>query len=66
MPEWIVEEVPAVTIDGKVISTMYHELQKLVRCKDCKHHGKDTCSAAGGITYPPPNSWFCADGERSE
>ena len=41
-------------------------MPKIVRCGECMHHGKDTCSAAGGITYPPPNSWFCADGERSE
>lgn len=39
--------------------------QKIVRCKDCKHHGKDTCGAVAGIAYPPPDDWFCADGERS-
>ena len=37
MAEWICEEVPAVTIDGKTISTMLHQEQELVRCKDCKH-----------------------------
>ena len=42
------------------------ETKELVRCGECKHHGKDTCSAVGGIAYPPPTSWFCADGERQE
>ena len=42
------------------------ERPELVRCRDCKHHGKDTCSAAAGIAYPPPDDWFCADGERKE
>ena len=40
------------------------EMHPLVLCKDCKHHGKDTCGAAAGIAYPPPDGWFCADGER--
>ena len=39
---------------------------ELVRCKDCKHHGKDTCGAVAGIAYPTPDDWFCADGERAE
>ena len=41
-----------------------HWVGELVRCKDCKHHGKGTCSAAAGIAYPPPDEWYCADGER--
>ena len=40
------------------------EVPEIVRCKDCKHHGKDTCGAVAGIAYPPPDDWFCADGER--
>ena len=36
----------------------------VVRCKNCKHHRKDTCSAAAGIAVPPPDDWFCSDGER--
>lgn len=40
--------------------------EELVRCKDCKHHGMDTCSAGAGIAYPPPDDWFCADGERKD
>ena len=40
------------------------ERPELVQCKDCKHHGKGTCSAAAGIAYPPPDEWYCADGER--
>ena len=38
----------------------------IVFCKDCKHHRKDTCSAAAGMAFPPPDDWFCADGERRE
>ena len=40
------------------------EQDTVVRCKDCKYHGKDTCSAGAGIAYPPPDDWYCADGER--
>ena len=40
------------------------EQPQIVRCKDCKHHGKDTCSAGAGIAFPPPDDWFCADGEK--
>lgn len=35
----------------------------LVLCKECKHHKKDTCSAVAGMAFPPPDDWFCADGE---
>lgn len=43
-----------------------HWVGELVRCKYCKHHGEVTCSAAAGIAYPPPDEWFCADGQRRE
>ena len=46
--------------------SLLKEQPELVQCKDCKHHGKDTCSAAAGIAYPPPDEWFCADGERKD
>lgn len=39
---------------------------QVVRCKDCKHHGEGTCSAEAGIAFPPPDDWYCADGERKE
>ena len=39
---------------------------ELIRCKNCKHHGEGTCSAAAGIAYPPPDEWYCADGERKD
>ena len=42
----------------------YCPLKEVVRCKDCKHHGGDACSAGAGIAFPPPDDWFCADGER--
>lgn len=72
MKEWICEEVPAVTIDGKPISTMLHQIQELVRCKDCKHGQYEVwnngyfidktvyCDEHG--THRP--DWFCGDGER--
>ena len=40
------------------------DMVAVVRCKDCKHHKKDTCSANAGMAFPPPDDWFCADGER--
>lgn len=39
-------------------------LPVVVRCKDCKHYRKDTCSAGAGMAFPPPDDWYCADGER--
>jgi hypothetical protein len=41
-------------------------MRPLVLCKDCKHHGAGTCSAAAGIAFPPPDEWFCADGEKRD
>ena len=43
-----------------------YTVMPLVLCRECKHRGKNTCSAGAGIAYPPPDNWFCADGERSE
>lgn len=37
---------------------------QIVRCKDCRHHGRDICSAGAGMAFPPPDDWYCADGER--
>ena len=54
---WVM--IPKVDDTGCVI-----DMRPLVLCKDCKHHGKDTCSAGAGIAYPTPDNWFCADGER--
>ena len=42
------------------------EAVDVVRCKDCKHYRKDTCSAGAGMAVPPPDDWFCADGERKK
>ena len=39
---------------------------ELIRCRDCQHHRKGTCSAEAGMAFPPPDDWFCADGERKE
>lgn len=39
-------------------------MHPLVLCKDCKHYRKDTCSAGAGMAVPPPDDWYCADGER--
>lgn len=56
-------------IDGReymegFVGDPIRSIRELIRCKDCKHHGKDTCSAGAGIAFPPPDDWFCADGER--
>ena len=70
MKEWICEEVPAVTIDGKVISTMLHQEQELVRCKDCRwaevSNNEYTWCGHVDDGFCHENDWFCADGERKE
>ena len=68
MKEWICEEVPAVTIDGKLVSTMLHQEQELVRCKDCIYYTEpdsqgDRCDK---IHWPRGDDWFCADGKRRD
>lgn len=68
MKEWICEEVPALTMDGKVISTMLHHEQELVRCKDCVNKGTSRCpcyySGDPYIDWEPNDDWYCADGEK--
>lgn len=49
---------------SEVLLIVDNQTEGIVRCKDCKHHGKGTCGAAAGIAYPPPDEWFCADGEQ--
>lgn len=71
MGEWICEEVPGVSIDGKVLSTFLHKTKELVRCKDCKYYIEPTEEEAGGCLikvgyFPVSENWFCADGEREE
>ena len=61
MKEWICEEVPAVTLDGKVLSTMLYQEQELVRCKDCRLF--DTAFCPVNVLFEPRPDWFCADGE---
>lgn len=67
--EWITEEVPGVTIDGKVISTFLLKKHELVRCKDCKYvecegvEGFLVCDLSGFSHLP---EFFCADGERKD
>lgn len=63
MKEWICEEVPAVTIDGEIISTMLHQTNELIRCKDCKYNDDGECVIKAGW-FPVQPEWFCADGER--
>ena len=63
MKEWICEEVPALAMDGKVVSTMLHQEQELVRCKDCKYNDDGECIIKAGW-FPVKPDWFCADGER--
>ena len=49
------EERLAIVLEGQ---------PEIVRCKNCKHYKKDTCSAVAGMAFPPPDDWFCADGKR--
>ena len=51
---------------SRVDAVAYLALKSIVRCKGCKHYRKDTCSAGAGMAFPPPDNWFCADGERKE
>lgn len=62
--EWICKEEPLIRADGASVGVGFRQMTELIRCKDCRHHGEGTCSAAAGIAYPPPDEWFCADGER--
>lgn len=75
MKEWIVEECPALTLDGKIVSTMLRREQELVRCKDCRwgdwsrNRGKEMILCYNGDTgiedgYLHEPDWFCAEGER--
>ena len=69
MKEWICEEVPAVKLNGEVVSTMLHQVQELVRCKDCKY--VDYSDTYGRYQCPKNKRFididlFCADGERTE
>lgn len=66
MKEWLCEEVPAVTVDGKVISTMLHQLREIVRCRDCKYYLPlvHSCQHLPATVANPEG--FCSDGERRE
>lgn len=79
MNEYIVEEVPAMTVDGRVVSTMLHKKQELVRCKDCEYGFHLVSTVNGEITIyhvlctkpyiekgnaTHEPDWYCADGER--
>ena len=71
MKEWICEEVQALTIDGKVVSTMLHQEQELVRCKDCKHShpwyaDKSICELWADTGVDVFNDGFCSYGERKD
>lgn len=78
MKEWICEEVPALTVDEKVISTMFLPKKELVRCKECKWgdltrngFGENMILCYNGNTgiedgYLQEPDWFCAEGERNE
>ena len=71
MKEYICEEVLAVTLDGKIISTMLRQESELVRCKNCKHYIEKTddepsnCMIKSGY-FPVGRDWYCADGEAKE
>lgn len=64
MKEWICEEVPALTVDGKVIDTMLLMKKEIVRYHECKYFEQpfSLCKIYG----VKDDDWFCADGEKSE
>ena len=51
---------------NRFVNGFSRDAMPVVRCKDCKHYKRDTCSAGAGMAVPPPDDWFCADGERRE
>lgn len=62
------EEVIAIWDDGIDGAELY-EVQKLVRCKDCKHCYEDGEHVKFNVCELNHNKvqsddWFCADGER--
>jgi hypothetical protein len=66
-PDWFCADGE---IDGKVVSTMLHHEQELIRCKDCAkascletEYGNKIyiCDSATTAHY---SDWFCADGEQ--
>ena len=72
MKEWICEEVPVMTLDGKVVSTMLHQEQELVRCKDCKYWSAERINDfnkcrrwinVGVKNFATMGDWYCADGK---
>ena len=72
MKEWICEEVPAMTLDGKGVSTMLHQEQELVRCKDCKYWSAERINDfnkcrrwinVGVKNFATMGDWYCADAE---
>lgn len=76
MKEWICEEVPALTVDGKVIDTMLLMRKELVRCHDCKHRSEEMYDYYNNPydkryvcqihDIAGKADWFCPDGERKE
>ena len=55
------------SVQGYIKRLIWEDMNKkpnIVLCKYCKHHGRSTCSLDDPIGNPPPNNWFCADGER--
>ena len=65
MKEWICEEVPAVTLDNECVSTFMHQIQDLVRCKNCKHLGYTNSHwFCKWLNRCVDDEWFCANGNR--
>jgi len=49
----------------------YVPVERLVRCKDCKHFRKEEKAMVANqycsnLHRAVTNNWFCADGERQE
>lgn len=52
---------------AKILAPL-HDVEPVVRCKDCKHRDPEDkkCDCGHDIHWqlPRPDNWFCADGER--
>ena len=64
--EWIVEECPAMTLDGTIVSTMLRREQELVRCKDCKWYDDFSQNCRNGIDGIMTPNFYCANAKRKE
>ena len=56
----------ALRVSSDMISYLFHKLNEIVCCKDCKHWGEYACHITSLTGQKSQSDWFCADGERRE